>query len=135
MKIYTDGSCLNNPGPGGWAFIAITDDCEWEISHGTKNSTNNKMELTAVIEALKFAKNEEHIEIYSDSQYVIKGITLWIESWIKRDWKRIKNVDLWKELYSLTLNKDIEWNWVKAHSDNKYNNLVDKLARQQAKKF
>ena len=94
---------------------------------------SNRMELTAVIEAIKFAKNEEHIEIYSDSQYVIKGITLWIESWIKKDWNKIKNADLWKKLYPLTLNKHIEWNWVKAHSDNEYNNRVDKLARTKAK--
>ena len=134
MKFYTDGSTLNNPGPSGWAFIAICDIWEWEVSDCVAESTNNRMELTAVIEALKFAKNRQAVEIYSDSQYVIKGITQWIDSWIKKDWKKVKNVDLWKELYSLTTGKDIKWTWVKAHADDEYNNRVDLLARNEAMK-
>tara|TARA_B100000900_G_C20582992_1_gene718329 strand:- start:1704 stop:2114 length:411 start_codon:yes stop_codon:yes gene_type:complete len=134
MKFYTDGSTLNNPGPSGWAFIAICDIWEWEVSDCVAESTNNRMELTAVIEALKFAKNRQAVEIYSDSQYVIKGITQWIDNWIKKDWKKVKNVDLWKELYSLTTGKDIKWTWVKAHADDEYNNRVDLLARNEAMK-
>lgn len=132
MKLYTDGSTLTNPGPSGWAFIAISDIWEWEVSGSHKHSTNNRMELIAVIEALKFAKNTNSVEIYSDSQYVINGITKWIDSWIKKDWKKVKNVDLWKQLHLLTLNKHISWTWVKAHADNEYNNRVDLLARQEA---
>ena len=134
MKFYTDGSTLNNPGPSGWAFIAICDIWEWEVSDCVAESTNNRMELTAVIEALKFAKNQNTIEIYSDSQYVIKGITQWIDNWIKKDWKKVKNVDLWKELHPLTIGKDIRWTWVKAHADDEYNNRVDLLARNEAMK-
>tara|TARA_B100000401_G_scaffold244797_1_gene166026 strand:- start:1032 stop:1445 length:414 start_codon:yes stop_codon:yes gene_type:complete len=134
MKFYTDGSTLNNPGPSGWAFIAICDIWEWEVSDCVAESTNNRMELTAVIEALKFAKNQNTIEIYSDSQYVIKGITQWIDNWIKKDWKKVKNVDLWKELHSLTIGKNIKWTWVKAHADDEYNNRVDLLARNEAMK-
>ena len=132
MKIYTDGSTLNNPGLSGWAFIAITDIWEWEVCDGVAHSTNNRMELTAVIEALKFANKDESIEIYSDSQYVLKGITEWITKWIQKNWKNVKNVDLWKQLHALTIGKNIEWNWVKAHADDEYNNRVDLLARRCA---
>ena len=136
MNIYTDGSCLYNPGPGGWAVLILEDEWEWEISGNDTNTTNNKMELQAVVEAIKFVNTQSlgnDLCIYSDSQYVINGITKWIENWIKKEWKKIKNVELWKELYKLTKEKNIQWEWVKAHADNKYNNRVDKLARDAAK--
>ena len=136
MNIYTDGSCLYNPGPGGWAVLILEDQWEWEISGSDTNTTNNKMELQAVVEAIKFVNSQclgNDLCIYSDSQYVINGITKWIENWIKKEWKKIKNVELWKELYKLTKGKNIQWEWVKAHADNKYNNRVDKLARYAAK--
>ena len=135
MIIYTDGSCLNNPGPGGWAFILIGDEYDDEVSGGEKYTTNNRMELIAVIEAIKYIKTDEHIDIYSDSQYVVKGITEWANSWIKKNWKKVKNVDLWKELHTLNSKHDISWNWVKAHSIDEYNNRVDIIARERAMEY
>ncbi len=135
MNIYTDGSCLKNPnGPGGWGVLVLDKDYEWEISGNNPSTTNNIMELQAVIEAIKFV-NEKQLIIHSDSTYVIKGITEWIENWIKRDWKKVKNVELWKELYLLVQDKDIEWKWVKAHANNEYNNRVDEIARNCAKEL
>ena len=135
MIIYTDGSCLNNPGPGGWGFILIGDEYDDEVSGGEKYTTNNRMELTAVIEAIKYVKTDRHVDIYSDSQYVVKGITEWVNSWVKKNWKKVKNVDLWKELYCLNSKHDISWNWVKAHSTNEYNNRVDVIARERATEY
>ena len=135
MIIYTDGSCLNNPGPGGWGFILIGDEYDDEVSGGEKYTTNNRMELTAVIEAIKYVKTDQHIDIYSDSQYVVKGITEWVDSWVKKNWKKVKNVDLWRELHSLNSEYDISWNWVKAHSTNEYNNRVDLIARERAMEY
>ena len=94
MNIYTDGSCLKNPnGPGGWGVLILDKECEWEISGNNPSTTNNIMELQAVIESIKFV-TEEHLIIHSDSTYVIKGITEWIENWIKRDWKKVKNSEV-----------------------------------------
>ena len=135
MNIYTDGYCLKNPnGPGGWGVLILDKECEWEISGNNPSTTNNIMELQAVIEAIKFV-TEKLLIIHSDSTYVIKGITEWIENWIKRDWKKVKNSELWKELYLLVQDKDIEWKWVKAHANNKYNNRVDEIARNCAKEI
>ena len=131
MNIYTDGSCLTNPGPGGWGVLILDKECEWEISGNKNDTTNNQMELQAVIEAIKFL-DKGGLIIHSDSMYVINGITKWIDNWIRKDWKKVKNVELWKELYDLSKERDIEWIWVKAHADNEYNNRVDQIARNAA---
>jgi len=134
--IYTDGSCLGNKGndPGGWAFIYLDGKKEWHMSGGEEYSTNNKMELTAAIEALEFCA-KKNITIYSDSQYVIKGITQWIGGWKKKGWAKVKNREYWEKLDKLRQGKRISWNWVKAHDGNTYNEMVDKLARAEAKKY
>jgi ribonuclease HI len=138
IKIYTDGACLGNPGKGGWGAIIINEDKEEKISGKVENTTNNRMELLAVISALKYVK-ENSLEVFTDSKYVKDGIEQWIHNWKKNGWKttnkkEVKNIDLWMELDELQSGKNIIWNWVKGHSDNKYNNLVDELARNAANK-
>ena len=137
IKIYTDGSCLQNPGDGGWAAIISKDGKNKEISGSEKDTTNNRMELSAPINALKQMKSNEQIEIYTDSQYVKLGITEWINKWIVNNWKTskkedVKNKDLWIELYNLNKSLDIKWNWVKAHAGNIMNEKVDLLAKKAA---
>ena len=137
IKIYTDGSCLQNPGDGGWAAIISKDGENKEISGSEKDTTNNRMELSAPINALKQMKSNEQIEIYTDSQYVKLGITKWINKWIVNNWKTskkedVKNKDLWIELYNLNKSLDIKWNWVKAHAGNIMNEKVDLLAKKMA---
>lgn len=131
--IYTDGACSGNPGPGGWAAILTYKDNEKVISGGEKLTTNNRMELMAVIKALETIKKNCEIEIFTDSKYVKDGITVWIHNWKKNGWKNskkesVKNSDLWQELDLLVQNHDIKWQWVKGHSGDKMNNLVDELA-------
>ena len=135
--IYTDGSCLTNPGNGGWAAIIKQDEKIRRISGSEKNTTNNRMELLAPINALKQIKTESPVEIYTDSQYVKLGITEWINNWVKNNWQtskkeNVKNKDLWIELYNLNKSFDINWNWVKAHAGNKLNEEVDLLAKKAA---
>jgi ribonuclease HI len=135
--IYTDGSCLTNPGNGGWAAIIKQDEKIRRISGSEKNTTNNRMELLAPINALKQINTESPIEIYTDSQYVKLGITEWINNWVKNNWQtskkeNVKNKDLWIELYNLNKSFDINWNWVKAHAGNKLNEEVDLLAKKAA---
>jgi len=137
IKIYTDGSCLKNPGNGGWAAIINNDNQIKKISGSVKDTTNNKMELMAPIKALQEVKEKKPIEIYTDSQYVKLGITDWIHKWIKNNWQTskkepVKNKDLWMELYDLTKSHEIKWIWVKAHAGNKLNEEVDLLAKQAA---
>ena len=137
--IYTDGACIGNPGKGGWAAIIIEPTGEREIVGYEKSTTNNRMELKAVIEALKEIEANSQISLFSDSKYVIDGITKWIKNWKINDWKtsnkkEIKNLDLWMNLDKLTSKFKITWNWVKAHSTNEYNNKVDRLARNEAEK-
>ena len=137
IKIYTDGSCLKNPGDGGWAVIIIRDDESKEISGSERDTTNNRMELLAPINALKEIKRDEQIEIYTDSKYVKLGITEWINKWVLNNWKTskkedVKNKDLWIELYNLNKNLDVKWNWVKAHAGNTINEKVDLLAKKAA---
>ena len=141
IKIYTDGACAGNPGPGGWAAIILIEDKKKEIFGGEKLTTNNRMELTAAIKALEHCDTNEseqlilkEIKIYTDSTYVKDGINNWINKWEKNNWKtadkkNVKNVDLWKRLKELTRSKQIEWFWVKGHSDNPMNNLADSLAK------
>jgi len=133
IKIYTDGACSGNPGRGGWAAIIIKGDNIEKISGRSENTTNNRMELIAVISALKFTK-DQNLEIYTDSKYTKDGIEKWIINWKKNGWKTankqdVKNKDLWIELDLLAQQKKIKWNWVKGHSENKYNNMADELAR------
>jgi len=137
IKIYTDGSCLNNPGNGGWAAIINDNGQILKISGSEKNTTNNKMELMAPIKALKKIDKNEKIEIYTDSKYLKLGITEWIHKWIKNKWQtskkeEVKNKKLWLELYELTNSVDIDWIWVKAHSGNPLNEEVDSMAKKAA---
>ena len=137
IKIYTDGSCLNNPGNGGWAAIINVNGEVKKISGSVKNTTNNKMELMAPIKALQEVKKNQQIEIYTDSQYVRLGITDWIHKWITNNWQTskkepVKNKDLWIELYELTKSFEVKWIWVKAHTGNVLNEEADLLAKQAA---
>ena len=137
IKIYTDGSCLKNPGNGGWAAIININSEIVKISGSAKDTTNNKMELMAPIKALQEIKEQQPIEIYTDSQYVKLGITDWIHKWIKNNWQTskkepVKNKELWVELYELTKSYEIKWIWIKAHAGNILNEEVDLLAKQAA---
>ena len=133
IKIYTDGSCLENPGNGGWAAIIIDDEKKIEIKGSKKNTTNNQMELTAAIEGLKVLKEPCKVKLYTDSKYVMDGINSWIANWKKNNWKTaskkdVKNKDLWIELDAETCKHEIEWIWVKGHSGNIGNEKADALA-------
>ncbi len=137
IKIYTDGSCLGNPGFGGWAAIIFLNDKKIKIKGKKRNTTNNQMELVAPIKALKKIPVGEKVQIYTDSKYVKMGITEWIESWKKNNWKtsnkkKVKNKDLWKELDRLSEKFQIKWLWVKGHSGDIVNEEVDQLAKEAA---
>ena len=137
MIIYTDGSCLENPGNGGWAAIISDDGKKTQIKGSKKNTTNNQMELLAPIEALKKIPKGSEVQIFTDSKYVKSGITEWIHNWKKNGWKtankqKVKNKELWIELDLLNNQYDIEWTWVKAHSSDKLNNEVDLIAKESA---
>lgn len=132
--IYTDGACSNNPGIGGWGAILIYGDSRKEIHGGESYTTNNKMELTAVIEALKCLKRRCSVEIYTDSQYVKRGITEWVEGWKQKNWKLsnkkdVLNKELWQQLDTLVSQHNIEWFWVKGHNNDEFNEKADNLAR------
>ena len=134
IKIYTDGSCLNNPGDGGWAAIINTNGDVKKISGSVKVTTNNKMELMAPIKALQKIKEKQPIEIYIDSQYVRLGITNWIHKWLKNNWqtstkKPVKNRELWEALDHEIKRHEISWMWVKGHAGNIHNEKADILAR------
>ena len=141
VKIYTDGACVGNPGPGGWAAIILAEKDKKEIFGGEKLTTNNRMELTAPIKALEYCAKQydkqrplKQIEIYTDSTYVKEGITVWINTWEKNNWKTankksVKNVDLWKKLKELVKRNPVEWKWVKGHSNDPMNDLADELAK------
>ncbi len=137
IKIYTDGSCIGNPGKGGWAAIILNGEKKTEIKGSKKDTTNNQMELLAPIKALKEIPKGSKVEIYTDSKYVKSGITEWIHNWKKNGWKTtnkkdVSNKELWTELDLLNNEFKISWNWVKAHSADKLNNEVDLLARSAA---
>ena len=134
VEIYTDGACLGNPGPGGWCAILIYKGVEKTISGLNKETTNNRMELAAAIEGLKALKEKCKVVLYSDSAYLVNSINEnWIENWQKNNFKKIKNVDLWKELIYQIKIHNVRFIKVKGHSDNKYNNKCDLIAREQAK--
>ena len=137
IKIYTDGSCLGNPGNGGWAAIIIDGEKRNHIKGSKKDTTNNQMELLAPIKALKKIPEGSNVQIFTDSKYVKSGITEWIHNWKKNGWKTankqpVKNKDLWTELDQMNSEFDIKWSWVKAHSTDELNNEVDLLARSAA---
>ena len=141
VVIYTDGACSGNPGPGGWGTILMYKEHMKERSGGKKETTNNIMELTAVIEGLKLLKYPCEVELYSDSAYVVNAFTQgWIDRWVENNWKTagkdpVKNQELWQELYDLTKVHKVKFNKVKGHSDNKYNNRCDELARKAIEKM
>ena len=139
-KIYTDGACSGNPGPGGWAAIILYNNEIKEMFSGSeKNTTNNQMELLAPIKAIQKFKKKSEISIFTDSTYVKDGITTWVGKWEKNGWKTtskkpVKNKELWKKLKNLSSKHSIKWIWVKGHAQDKYNNLVDELAQGAIKK-
>ena len=137
IKIYTDGSCIGNPGRGGWAAIIINNGKKTEVKGSKKDTTNNQMELLAPIKALKKISKGSSVQIFTDSKYVKSGITEWIHNWKKNGWKTankqpVKNKELWTELDLMTSEFEIKWSWVKSHSINKLNNEVDLIAREAA---
>jgi len=138
ITIYTDGACSGNPGIGGWGVIILEENKnEICLNGGNNNTTNNRMELMAPINALKNINPKNQIEIYTDSQYVKLGITEWINKWITNNWQTskkedVKNKDLWVELYNLNKSLNVKWNWVKAHTGNPLNEEVDLLAKKAA---
>lgn len=139
--IYTDGACSGNPGPGGWGAILMYKDAKKEISGGMKETTNNIMEITAVIEALKCLKVESDVQVYSDSAYTVNAFNQgWIYNWMKNGWKTagkepVKNKELWQELYALTKKHKVEFIKVKGHADNEFNNRCDEMARKEISKI
>ena len=133
VTLYTDGACSGNPGPGGWACILLYKDTEKELCGGASETTNNRMEITAVIEGLKALKESCSVDLYTDSKYVMEGATKWLQSWQEKGWKRadkkpVLNVDLWQALATLLSQHEIVWHWVKGHAGNPYNERVDALA-------
>lgn len=141
VTIYTDGACSGNPGPGGWGAILMLGENRKEISGGSENTTNNIMELTAVIEALKILKRPCKVNVYSDSAYVVNAfLQKWIYGWMKKGWKTaggdpVKNKELWQELYGLTKIHEVTFNKVKGHADNEFNNRCDEMAVAESKKL
>lgn len=135
IYIYSDGACKGNPGTGGWGALLVTDGHRKEICGGEANTTNNRMEMTAVIRALESLKRPSTVEVHTDSQYVQKGISEWMAGWKRRNWrtadgKPVKNQDLWLQLDSLSQLHHIEWKWVRGHSGHPENERADALANQ-----
>ncbi|MBE0438782.1 MAG: ribonuclease HI [Gammaproteobacteria bacterium] len=133
VKIFTDGACSGNPGPGGWGAILQSKGTEKELSGGEKESTNNRMEMMAVIAALEAIKRPCHVTVTTDSQYVMKGMQEWLPGWKKRGWKTaskqpVKNVDLWQRLEQAALPHKLEWEWVRGHQGHPENERADELA-------
>ncbi len=134
VVIYTDGACSGNPGPGGWGAVLIYGDHRKEINGGESETTNNRMELMAAIEALNALKKDCTVDLYTDSNYVKNGITSWIHGWKKNGWKNsqkkpVKNAELWQELETATKRHDVQWHWVKGHAGHPENERADELAR------
>jgi ribonuclease HI len=135
IYIYSDGACKGNPGPGGWGALLVTDGHRKEICGGEANTTNNRMEMTAVIRALESLKRPSTVEVHTDSQYVQKGISEWMVGWKRRNWrtadgKPVKNQDLWLQLDALSQLHRIEWKWVRGHNGHTENERADELANQ-----
>lgn len=135
VVIYTDGACQGNPGPGGWAALLMYKGTEKMLQGSEKDTTNNRMELMACIEGLKKLKGSQVVELWTDSQYVKKGITEWIKGWVNNDWKNaqkkpVKNMDLWQALLEVSEKHTVSWHWVKGHAGNDLNERVDQAARE-----
>jgi ribonuclease HI len=133
LEVYADGACKGNPGPGGWGVLLVEGGRERELHGGEPATTNNRMELTAVIRALESLPRGRHVRLYTDSQYVQKGITEWIHAWKRRGWrtadkKPVKNEDLWKQLDEAARHHRVEWHWVKGHAGHPGNERADALA-------
>lgn len=128
VKIWTDGSCLGNPGPGGWGALLTFGEHERELSGSEADTTNNRMELMAAIVALETLKRGCTVELWSDSKYVVTGITQWIHGWKKKNWKKVKNRDLWERLDEARAPHHVTWHWVKGHAGDENNERVDRLA-------
>ncbi len=145
ILVFTDGGCQGNPGPGGWSFVLLDGGRELSFSGGEKFTTNNKMELTAAIEALKMISQNDDwkgrkVNVFSDSQYVKNGITSWIKKWKANGWKTaakkdVLNKELWVQLDAYFLSLNVEWNWVKGHAGIKYNEMCDQLCAKEMAKF
>lgn len=131
VTIYTDGACSGNPGPGGWGAVLIYGKHKKDLCGGEESTTNNRMELMAAIMALESLKEPCEIDLYTDSEYVRRGITEWIHGWIKNNWNKgkVKNVDLWERLLAATQRHTMRWHWVKGHDGNPLNERADQLAR------
>jgi ribonuclease HI len=137
VTIYTDGACKGNPGPGGWGALLVSGNREREICGGEAHTTNNRMELTAVIRALETLKHACDIDLFTDSQYVKNGIQRWIHTWKRNGWKTadrkpVKNAELWRELEAITHRHEIRWHWVKGHNEHPGNERADALANRGA---
>ena len=140
IVIYTDGACKGNPGPGGWGAVLRSGSHEKHLHGGAKLTTNNRMEISAVIHALRALKQASSVELWTDSQYVQKGVTEWLEGWKKRGWKTaskepVKNADLWQELDKLLPKHTIYWHWVRGHNGDPGNELADQLANRGVEKY
>ena len=140
VRIFTDGACKGNPGPGGWGAIVQMDEREKELFGGESQTTNNRMELTAVIRALESLQHSREIEVYTDSQYVQKGISEWLPAWKRRGWrtadkKPVKNADLWRELEQRAAAHRIKWHWVRGHAGHAENERADALANRGVEQF
>lgn len=140
IQIFCDGSCLGNPGNGGWAYILRFGEHEKKASGAQKNTTNNQMELKAVINALKALKEPCEVQLFTDSSYVVKGMSEWLEKWQKNRWlnsekKPVKNKELWMELSELLSVHEVKANWLKGHAGHEENELCDKMAKQEAQKL
>jgi ribonuclease HI len=144
VEVYCDGACLGNPGPGGWAALLVAHRADKRIekmfSGGEKHTTNNRMELSAAIEGIRAINRASHVTIYSDSQYVVRGMNEWIKNWIRNDWrtaakKPVENVDLWQMLAAVASKHETTWKWVKGHAGHPENERVDEAARIEAEKM
>ena len=140
VQLYTDGACSGNPGPGGWACLLVYKDIQKELSGGAAQTTNNQMELTAVIQGLSLIKEKCAVDLYTDSKYVLEGATLWLDGWIQKGWKKadkkpVLNVTYWQELLPLLKKHEITWHWVKGHAGHPQNERVDQLACIQRDNF
>ena len=140
VQLYTYGACSGNPGPGGWACLLLYKDIQKELSGGAEQTTNNQMELTAVIQGLSLLKEKCAVDLYTDSKYVLEGATLWLDGWIQKGWKKadkkpVLNMEYWQQLLPLLQRHEITWHWVKGHAGHPQNERVDELACIQRDNF
>lgn len=139
IEVYTDGSCIPNPGPGGWAYVIKNGKYTRTGSGGSNDTTSNRMEMTAVIRALSTIKSKQKVVVYSDSKYVINGAKIWVHAWVKRNWitskgTEVKNADLWRKIYAIVTSRDVKFVHVKGHNGDEYNELCHEMALSEARK-